>query len=445
MNSPSEDPSLDEAPILHVDLDAFFASVEVLDDPSLLGRPVAVGGAGARGVVASASYEARRYGVRSAMPSVTARRLCSDLVMLPGRFDRYEEYSARFHAIVRDLTPTYEPLGLDEVFADLGSLTRLGVRPLPAAHELRRRLLDELSLRSGVGLARNKLFAKLASKRAKPRVEGGRLVEGPGVLWVSPALEARWLDELPVEALWGVGPATAQRLRALGLRAVRDLLGIDEATLGAHVGSSMAATLVAYARGEDRREVVADRRAKSLGHEETFARSRHAPGELAADLRRHAGVVARALRERHLVARTVTLVVRFDDWTSLSRAQTLPFGVDDEDAITQVAAALLSTVALRGGVRLLGVHASSLRDEAENPVQMAFTLGSADGGAGRDAATERSRESQVGRAALRDALDEIRARFGRTAVGTAGELSEEGIDLAALRGSSGFGPDPEAP
>ncbi|HEY5439502.1 MAG TPA: hypothetical protein VIJ99_11445, partial [Acidimicrobiales bacterium] len=205
MNSPSENPSVDDAPILHIDLDAFFASVEILDDPTLKGKPVVVGGGGDRGVIASASYEARRYGVRSAMPSIIARRRCPGLIILPGRFDRYEVYSRRFHDIIRDLTPEYEPLGLDEVFADLRSLRRLHVRPIEAGFELRRRINDELGLLCGVGLGRNKLFAKLASKESKPTIVDGRLVDGPGVVWVSPELERKWLDELPVRSLWGVG------------------------------------------------------------------------------------------------------------------------------------------------------------------------------------------------------------------------------------------------
>ena len=154
MNSPFDNPSVDDAPILHVDLDAFFASVEILDDPSLEGKPVAVGGGGERGVVASASYEARRYGVRSAMASVVALRLCPQLIMLPGRFDRYEDYSRQFQRIVGDLTPDFEPLGLDEVFADLRSLRRLGIRPIAAAEALRARIESELRIQCGVGLDR---------------------------------------------------------------------------------------------------------------------------------------------------------------------------------------------------------------------------------------------------------------------------------------------------
>jgi DNA polymerase-4 len=439
LTSPPSEPSLDEAPILHVDLDAFFASVEILDDPTLAGRPVAVGGAGARGVVASASYEARRYGVRSAMPSVTARRLCPDLVMLPGRFDRYEEYSVRFHSLVADLTPVYEPLGLDEVFCDLSGLHRRGALPLEAARALRARLHEELSLTCGIGVARNKLFAKLASRRAKPRVEAGRLVEGPGVLWVSPELERRWLAELPVEALWGVGPATARRLAGLGLRHVRDLAALEPGALAAHLGEALASTLESFARGEDPREVQSDRRAKSLGHEETFARSRQGLAELDEDVRRHAAVVARALRERDLVARTLSIVVRFDDLTGVTRAQTLPFGLDDESAIYEIGSALLEAVELRQAVRLFGLSASTLRAREGNMVQLSFTLDSS--GAGREAAAERGRVAQAERAALRDALDEIRQRYGRAAIGHVAELSEDGLDLARQRGRAAFGPE----
>ena len=440
MNSPSEDPSVDEAPILHVDLDAFFASVEILDDPTLRGKPVAVGGGGARGVVASASYEARRYGVHSAMASVVALRRCPGLIMLPGRFDRYEEYSREFLRIVKNLTPDVEPLGLDELFADLRSLRRLDVRPVAAARALRARVVDELRLDCGIGLARNKLFAKLASKQAKPRVKDGRLVKGPGVVWVSPALETQWLAELPVTALWGVGPATARALSQLGLNWVRDLAAVDEGTLAGHVGPAMAATLVAYAHGEDRREVMIDRRAKSLGHEQTFATSLLGLDEAVTMARTQAAVVARALRDHERVARTITVIVRYDDLTSLSRAQTLPFGVDDEVAIAAVAEALLTTIDLSRAVRLLGIHVSSFLERSANQVQLSFGL-ETDARDAKGQAALVSRERQVERGALRDALDEVRQRFGRTSVGTVGELGDEGIDIATQRGRAAFGPD----
>ncbi|MDE3008662.1 MAG: DNA polymerase IV [Acidobacteriota bacterium] len=439
-NSASRGPSVLDAPVAHVDLDAFFASVEILDDPSLMGKAVAVGGGGERGVVASASYEARRFGVRSAMPSVVARRLCPDLIILPGRFDRYEEYSRRFHALIRDVTPDYEPVGLDEVFADLRSLRRLNVDPLAAARQLRQRVADELSLRCGVGLGRNKLFAKLASRRAKPRVENGRLVEGPGVLWVSPEIEARWLSELEVRALWGVGPATAAKLDQLGLRYVRDLARVSEADLVHRFGPALGATLAAYAKGEDPREVVSNRANKSVGHEETFAKSLSSRAELNSVVERHADVVARALRAQGLVARTVTLIVRFDDLTSVSRSQTLAFGLDDEDAVATVAQALLTTVALDGAVRLLGIHASSLRQRDDNQLQLSFGF---EGLAHdpRAEAVESSRRRQVANEALRDVVDEIRERFGSHAVASARDLGDRGVELATQRGRHAFGPE----
>jgi DNA polymerase-4 len=431
---------VDEAPLLHIDLDAFFASVEILDDPSLKGKPVCVGGVGERGVIASASYEARRFGVRSAMASVVARRLCPDLIVLPGRFDRYEVYSRQFHDVVRDLTPDFEPLGLDEVFCDLRSLRRLNVRPIAAAAALRSRIADELGLLCGVGLGRNKLFAKLASKKSKPHVVDGRLVEGPGVVWVSPDLEQEWLRELPVSALWGVGPATAAKLEKLGLHWVRDLARVDEVTLAAHVGVSMAASLAAYAVGEDRREVIVDREMKSVGHDQTFARSIEGIDQLAHLAKGHAAVVARALRSQGRVARTITVVVRFDDLTSVSRSQTLSFGVDDEAAIAAIAEALLQSVDLHHAVRLLGIHASSFLERENNQMQLTFAIQASSDNA-REWAEIVSRARQISHEALRDAVDEVRQRFGRAALGTASELGEHGVDIATQRGRHAFGPE----
>jgi DNA polymerase-4 len=440
LNSPSEDPSVDEAPLFHIDLDAFFASVEILDDPSLVGKPVVVGGPASRGVVASASYQARRFGVRSAMPTVIARRLCPDLIVLPGRFDRYEEYSRKFHHVIRDLTPDFEPLGLDEVFADLRSLRLLNVRPIEAAVALRARINTELGLECGVGLGRNKLFAKLASKKSKPRVENGKLVPGAGVVWVSKRLEAQWLNELPVRALWGVGPATAAKLEKLGLRWVRDLVSVDERTLASHVGPSLAATLWAFAHGEDNREVVVDRVVKSIGHEQTFLRSLQGMDELVVAARTHSAVVARALRSQGRVARTISIVVRFDDFTGVTRSQTLSFGIDDEFAITAIAEALLGSVDLPHTVRLLGVHASSFLERSENQMQLTFGFEASSDNA-REQAQLVSRERQVGYEALRDAVDDVRHKFGRAAVGTASELRDGGVEIETQRGRHAFGPE----
>ena len=438
-NSPSR-PTVDQAPILHIDLDAFFASVEILDNPSLATQPVAVGGSGDRGVVASANYEARRFGVHSGMSSAMARRRCPSLVMLPGRFDRYEEYSSRFHDIVRDVTPAFEPLGLDEVFCDLRGLRRLRDDSVGIGEDLRGRLLRELGLRSGVGVARNKLFAKLASKAAKPRTESGRVAEGLGVVWVSPEMEKQWLDELGVRALWGVGPATAAKLESLGLVKVRDLARVDEVSLARHLGPSLAATLIGFARGDDPRQVESERRAKSIGHEETFARSLVGADEVSTELRGHAGIVARALRAQGVVAKRLNVIVRYDDLTQVSRSQTLPFGIDDDLAIHAVADALVASLVGGRSIRLLGLHVSVFVERDENPVQLAFDMNATPGTPQEDPlAVSRWRQTHFD--ALRDAIDEVRTRFGTEAVGTAGELGSDGLTVERQRGSHAFGPE----
>ena len=435
----TEDPSVLEAPILHVDLDAFFASVEILDDPSLRGKPVAVGGAGERGVIASASYEARRFGVRSAMPSVVALRRCKDLIILPGHFDRYEEYSRRFQAIVGDLTPEYEPLGLDEVFADLRSLARLNVRPITAAIALRKRIDEELHIECGVGLGANKLFAKLSSKQAKPRVDNGRLVAGAGVVWVPPGEQLTWLRTQPVRTLWGVGPATTERLERLGIFTVGELAALSEETLRSHVGRAMARTLSEMAQGRDDRVVTANRATKSIGHEVTFATSIVGVDDLRTHIRQFSAVVARALRSSDQVAHTVSVVVRFDDLNSTRRSETLSFGIDDDVAVATIAMALLESIELRGAVRLLGVGVSSLRERATNELQLAFDLpvGQVDDA---QRAAERSLAQQANRAALNDAVDDLRRRFGRSSIGVATDLFDGAIDVATQRGRHAFGP-----
>jgi DNA polymerase IV len=433
------DLSLDQVPILHIDLDSFFASVEVLDDPTLRGKPVCVGGPSERGVIASASYEARQFGVRSGMPSSWALRLCPEIVLLPGRFWRYEEYSEKFHGIVADVTPNYEEIGLDEVFCDLRGLHLLGRRPLEVATQLRGRIQSELNLACGVGLARNKLFGKLASKRSKPRVVDGQLVAGPGVVVVDRATEIEWLNELPVGALWGVGPATTRHLENLGLSMVRDLARVDESTLIAHFGESLGTMLAAYARGEDAREVEVDRAAKSIGRDETFGQSLVGLDQAVVAARAHAGIVARTLRDRQLMARTISVKIRFDDWDDLTRSQTMPFGVDDEDAIASVATALLTTVDLSRSVRLLGVHVSNFMQRNENTVQLAFGLGDSPTNV-KVQAEITSRERQVAREALREAIDEVRHRFGRDAVAVAAELGDEGIEVRGQRDRDVFGP-----
>ena len=426
--------TVDDYPILHVDLDAFFASVEVLDDPSLEGKPVAVGGAGDRGVIASASYEARTRGVHSAMSSIVARRLCPELIILPGRFSRYEEVSAQFHEVLADLTPVYEPLSLDEAFADLSSLRRLGVSPIAAAHELRHRIREEIGVGSGVGLGRNKLFAKLGSKQSKATFSNGVIHEGPGVFVVTPEVELEWLETLSVRALWGVGPALEARLARLGLRFIRDLRGIDVSVLARHVGPAMAETLVDYAQGVDPRVVEADRANKSLGHEETFGVSISDRDELLRHVRRQSAIVARTLRESGQVARRVSIHVKFDDLTSISRSHTVPYGIDDEEAVNAIASELVETLDRPLPVRLLGVYLSVFAPRERLATQLTFDLSSHP-----DEMT--SEERQLRSESLKEALDDVRRRFGRSAVGTGIDFDRGELDVATQRDRHAFGPE----
>ena len=434
-NSPAEPTGVDALPILHVDLDAFFASVEVLDNPSLRGLPVAVGGPGARGVIASASYEARCRGVFSAMSSIVAKRLCPDLIILPGNFARYEEVSAQFQSILSDLTPVYEPLSLDEAFGDLRSLRRLGVDPIASAHELRARIRDEIGVGCGIGLGRNKLFAKLGSKSAKATFENGRINEGSGIFVVTPEVEQHWLETLGVRSLWGVGPATTERLGKLGIRLIRDLRGIDEEVLASHVGRAMARTLVKYAVGIDEREVEPDRVNKSIGHNETFGVSISDDATLERQLRRHIAIVTRTLRERGLMARGIGVGINLDDQTHGGRSHTVAHAMDDEEAWAQIAIELLRSIPRSSPVRLLGVGLSRFSPKETNTTQMVFDFSAS------SPEVVSPHEQQLRREALREALDDIRSRFGRSAVGTGVEFDRGQLDVAGQRERHAFGPE----
>jgi DNA polymerase-4 len=248
-------------------MDAFFASVEVLDDPSLAGKPVIVGGAGARGVVASCTYEARAYGVHSAMPSMRARQLCPDAIFLSGRHSRYAEISTQLHKILEDVTPMVEPIGLDEAFMDVAGAVRLLGPPDQIARSLRQRVLDDLYLNCAVGVGSSKMIAKLASRAAKPRASRSGLEPGPGVYLVDPAHELEFLHAHDVEALWGVGPATAKRLHDIGVRTVGDLAALPAETMTRRLGRASGAHLAALARGDDPEPVNPNRPNKSIGHE----------------------------------------------------------------------------------------------------------------------------------------------------------------------------------
>jgi DNA polymerase-4 len=401
--------------ILHLDLDAFYASVEQRERPELRGRPVVVGGLGGRGVVAAASYEARTFGIHSAMPTTRARRLCRDAVFVAPRLDLYSDVSRDVMAILRSATPLVEPLSLDEAFLDVRGATRLlGSGPEIGA-ELRRRIRDELHLAASVGVATTKMLAKIASDSAKP----------DGMLVIEPGTELAFLHPLPVRRLWGVGPATQAKLTDLGVTTVGDLAGIPERVLVDKIGAASGHHLHELAANRDPRPVVPDRAAKSIGHEETFATDRDDRRGLEQDLVRMADRVASRLRDHAKVARTVQLKLRYRDFATITRAHTLPDATDLSATIGGAARELLDAADLKDGIRLLGVTALQLEDAVAVQAQLPFGAGAA---IARDDALERT-------------IDAVRARFGADAVGRAAHAAD-GRVRTDRRGSL-WGPDDE--
>ncbi|MGC9667330.1 DNA polymerase IV [Planosporangium sp. 12N6] len=383
--------------ILHVDMDAFFASVEVRRRPELRGRPVVVGGAGPRGVVSSASYEARAYGVRSAMPGSRARRLCPHAVFLPPDFAAYSAASRAVMAIFRDVTPLVEPLSTDEAFLDVAGAARLFGRPAEIAAAIRRRILAEQGLTCSVGVAPSKFVAKLASTRAKP--DGMVVVPADRVL--------DFLHPLPVEALWGVGERTAETLRRLGLVRVRDLAEAPVGMLRSALGEAAALHLHELSWGRDPRTVVPERVEKSIGAETTFDVDVTDPDVIRRSLLALAGKTAGRLREAGQSGRTVVIKVRLADFRTLNRSRTLPVATDVTREIFETAWALFQ--ALRPGepIRLVGVRVEGLSAGASAPRQLA--LGERDSG---------WREAER-------AADAVAARFGRGLVRPASLLDDE--------------------
>ncbi len=403
-------------------MDAFFVSVELRRRPELIGQPVVVGGSGRRGVVAAASYEARRYGVHSALPSAIARRRCPHAVFLPGDHAHYAAVSAEVRAIFDRFTPLVEPLSLDEAFLDVSGATRLFGPPPRIAERIRRDIRDELDLGCSVGVAPNKFLAKLASVEAKPKARRDRIDPGLGVMVIEPGAERAFLDPLPVERLWGVGPATLAKLHRLGVRTVADLAAVNEAALASALGTRQSQHLLALAVGADDRPVEPDREAKSIGHEETYPHDKHTAGELDRELVRLADGVAARLRAQGLGARTLTLKVRFAGFTTITRSVTMPDTVDLAPDIVDILRPVLETIDPSPGVRLLGVSGSNL---AAPTHQLSFD--ELDG-------------EQPDWAGATGALDEIRDRFGPGAIGPASAI-EGGEVRVVERGAQQWGPD----
>lgn len=339
-------------PILHVDMDAFFVSVELLRRPELRGKPVLVGGTAGRGVVAAASYEARRFGVNSAMPMSIALQRCPNAVVLRGDYQRYAEYSDRVMTIFRELTPLVEPLSIDEAFLDVSGARRLHGSPAEIAWTIRRRVRDETGLTCSVGVAASKYVAKVASSRAKP----------DGMLVVPAVDTIAFLHPLPVSALWGVGRVTEQSLLKLGLRTVGDVADMPADALTRAVGPALAARLSALANGIDPRDVETRRVEKSIGHETTFHHDLVDPDEIARELLRLATDVGVRLRTAAMLARTVTLKLRYGDFTTVTRSRTLAEPTDVARRIYEEALVPLGELVGDGRrVRLIGVRAEHLR------------------------------------------------------------------------------------
>ena len=395
-------------PILHVDMDAFFAAVELVRHPELRGKPVVVGGTGARGVVAAASYEARAFGVHSAMPSLRARRLCPEAVFLPGDHAYYGQVSRRVMGLLHRFTPLVEPLSLDEAFLDVGGAERLHGSPTEVALAIRKTILEEEHLTCSVGVAPNKFLSKLASESAKPWAGRQGPVFGSGIRVVEVGGIEEFLDPLPVEAVGGVGPRTLERMHSLGVQTVAQLRGLPEGTLVASVGRAAGRQLWRLARGIDDRVVEPGQTVKSLGHEETFAADLERSEDLHRELARMVDAVAHRLRDSGVAGRTVTLKLRYGDFTTVTRSQTRAAATDLATEILEAATDLLGLLDPSPGVRLLGVSVSGLQDG--NVRQLRF-----------------DEVTTAGWRAAEEAVDRIRHRFGAGAIGPGSILGPDGL------------------
>ncbi|MBI5232556.1 MAG: DNA polymerase IV [Coriobacteriales bacterium] len=390
--------------VLHVDLDAFFASVEQLDDPALRGKPVIVGGSpGKRGVVSTCSYEARVFGVRSAMPSARAAQLCPQAIWVRGNFERYRELSRQVRAIFESETPAVQPLSIDEAFLDVTQGRYSDEHPVEVAERIRSRIA-ELGITGSVGVAASKTVAKIASDFDKP--------DGITIVW--PGREREFLAPLEVRALSGIGPKSAERLERLGIRTLGDLAALDEETASTALGR-YGASLVRRAQGIDERSVHENDPVKSVSNERTFACDLREAAEIDAALEQLATHVGRRLRKKGIAGRTVTVKLRFNDFTTRTIQRTLAVPTDDELLFGAIARELVREAWTPGiGVRLLGVGLSGFGDKT---AQMGlFAEDEADVGASAVTQPER-------REAIVKGLDAVRERFGDDAVRFGRELA----------------------
>ena len=404
-------------------MDAFYVSVELLRRPELRGLPVVVGGGATRGVVAAASYEARRHGVHSAMPSSRARALCPDAVFVPPDMAHYLEVSARLHDIFVSFTPLVEQISVDEAFMDVTGAGRLMGPAAQIAAALRGKVMEQESLSCSVGIAPNKFIAKLASEHAKPRATKEGVDPGLGVFAVPPGGEIDFLHSLPVASLWGVGPATQSKLADLGVRTIRELAALDPGVLCRIVGDAVGRHLHRLSHGVDDRPVEPERIAKSIGHEETFHRDLVTTDEMRVQLVRLCDAVARRTRKAGVSAGTVLLKIKFATFETVTRSVTPAVPLTSGPAMVAALEPLLAGFDPSQGVRLLGVHAQKLTvgsetvprlfEDDEDPVE----------------ALERDWEP------ANRAVDSIIDRFGQGSIGPASVLRSR------RPGNTPFGPE----
>lgn len=388
-----------ELSILHVDMDAFYVEVERQDNPSLIGQPVIVGGDSERGVVASASYEARSRGIRSAMSSVVAKNLCPEAVFVRSNFPRYREVSRQVQQILYAVTPLLEPIALDEAFLDVSGAHRLFGGSEEIAWQIRNDVYEGVGLDCSVGVASSKLLAKLASVAAKPKAGPEGVKPGAGVFVVHPDVATDFLEAHPVEALWGVGRATLQKLKALGISSVGDLASTPRDLLVEELGTSHGNHLSKLSQGIDVREVDSERERKSISHEETFASDIYERAALITEIVRLSDAVSTRAREQGLAGRTVHLKVRRPDMSYVTRSVTLEEAVDTLPEIAGKATELLAELDMEQGVRLLGVGLSRLG--LPGPQQLTLTG---------------VEENNSGWGKLSAAMDRIRQRYGHSAI-----------------------------
>ena len=372
--------------ILHVDMDAFYASVAELDHPEYKGKALVVG-AGTRGVVLSANYEARKFGIRAAMPVGRAKRMAPHAIFIAPEHHRYSEISERVMAIFHSYTPLVEPISLDEAFLDVTGSQKLFGTGREIAAKIREQVEKEEGITCSVGLAQSKFIAKLASQHCKPN----------GMLEIKSDRILEFLHPLPVRAIWGVGPKTAESLERLGLHTVSDIAHTPRATLIRALGESTGASLYELAWGRDYRDVIPDEPEKSIGNEETFSEDLDNPEEILREFLRMTEKATARLRERSLFAKTISIKIKFADFSSLTRSKTVPIAIDNTHDTYEVVKALYLALRNDGArIRLVGVSFSQLQEGA--PVQL--ELGARERG-WREADT---------------AIDRAQARFGRGSV-----------------------------